>query len=313
VSAHNGEGRAALFAGIGCYTFWGLVPLLFQLMKSTGASPVEIVAHRTFWSVFWAAGLVLLAGQAAEVRRVFRSPGVLGLLALSTLLITINWSLYVWAVTTGQALEASLGYYIIPLINMAAGALLFRERLDRFALVAVALAVVGVALQALAVGHLPWVALVLALSFGGYGIVRKRVKAEAQTGLFIECLLMVLPGALCLAWLQAHGQGHFLASPAAAATLFVAGPATVIPLALFAWAARRMPLSSMGFLQFLGPTITFFIGVAEGEPFGWLRAVSFLFIWAGAAVFGWGAWRAGRKAAERVAGAAATSEAQAAE
>jgi chloramphenicol-sensitive protein RarD len=291
------QGRAALVAGVLCYTFWGLVPLLFQLMNSTGASPIEIVGHRAFWSVFWAGGLVLLAGQGAQVRQVLRSPGVLAQLALSTVLITINWSLYVWSVINGHTLETSLGYYLIPLINMAAGALIFRERLNRFGLAAMSLAVVGVGLQTIAVGSLPWIAIILALSFGGYGIVRKRVKADAQTGLFVECLFMTLPALGLLAWLQTHGQGHVFKSAPAALALFIAGPATVVPLVLFAWAARRMPLSSLGFLQFLGPTITFVIGVAEGEAFSPLRAVSFVFIWAGAAVFAFGAWRASRKAA----------------
>lgn len=298
-SAQDGEGRAALFAGIACYTYWGLVPLLFQLMNSAGASPVEIVAHRAFWAAPWAGLLVVAARQGGEVRRLLRSPGVLAQLLLSTLLLTINWGLYVWAVVVGRTLDASLGYYIIPLVNMAAGALLFRERLDRFALTAVALAFVGVALQTAAVGHLPWVALGLAVSFGGYGIVRKRVPASAQAGLFVETLLMLVPGGACISWLQAHGQAHFLMSWQATVILFLAGPLTVAPLALFNWAAKRMPLSSMGFLQFLGPTLTFFIGVAEGEAFGWLGAASFVFIWAGAAVFGCGAWRKARKAAAR--------------
>lgn len=292
-----GEGRAALLAGVGCYTFWGLVPLVFQLMHSLGASPFEIIGHRTFWSVFWAFGLVLAAGQWPQVRRIFTAPKVLAMLALSTVLISTNWGIYVWAVTNGHTLETSLGYYLIPLINMAAGAFMFRERIDRVALVAMGLAVVGVVLQTVAAGRLPLISLALACTFGGYGIVRKQVKADAQSGLFIESLLMTLPGFAFLAWLQAQGQGHFFTSLTAGFWLFLAGPLTVAPLALFAWAARRMPLSSLGFLQFLGPTISFFIGVAEGEEFGWVRALSFGFIWIGAAVFGWGAWRASRKAA----------------
>jgi chloramphenicol-sensitive protein RarD len=291
-----GEARAALLAGVGCYTFWGLVPLVFQLMHSLGATSFEIIGHRTFWSVFWAFGLVVAAGQWPEVRRIFAAPRTLALLLLSATLISTNWGVYVWSVTNGHALDTSLGYYIIPLINMAAGAVLFREKFDRFALAAVGLAVIGVALQTWAAGRLPLISIVLALTFGGYGVVRKRVRAEAQPGLFVETLFMTLPGAVYLGWLESSGQGHFLASPGAAVMLFLAGPLTVIPLALFAWAARRLPLSSLGFLQFLGPTITFVIGVTEGEAFGRARAVSFAFIWGGAAVFGYGAWRASRAA-----------------
>lgn len=291
-----GEGRNALLAGVGCYAYWGVVPLVFQLMNATGASPLEIVAHRMFWSVFSAGVFVLAAGQTPQVRQALASPAVMAQLLLSTVLIVVNWGCYVWAVISGRTLEASLGYYIIPLISMAAGALIFHERLDRFGLTAMGLAAAGVALQGLAVGHFPWISIGLALSFGGYGVVRKHVRAEAQAGLFIEGLLMALPGAAVIAWLQAKGQGHFLVSPAATLVLFLAGPATVVPLVLFNWAARRLRLSTLGFLQFLGPTIAFVIGVSEGEPFGWMRAASFVFIWSGAAVFAFGAWRASRAA-----------------
>jgi chloramphenicol-sensitive protein RarD len=139
------------------------------------------------------------------------------------------------------------------------------------------------------------VALTLAFSFGAYGIVRKRVAADAQSGLFIECLVLTPPALIFWAWLEAHGASHFLSSPPAAAWLIASGPITAAPLALFAWAARRIPLSTMGFLQFLAPTISFFIGVAQGEPFTPLRALSFGFIWLGAVVFLWGAWRKTRR------------------
>jgi chloramphenicol-sensitive protein RarD len=132
---------------------------------------------------------------------------------------------------------------------------------------------------------------VLAFSFGAYGIVRKRVAADAQSGLFIECLILLAPAVAYTVWLESRGGGHFFSGPAAMAWLIASGPITAAPLALFAWAARRIPLSTMGFLQFLAPTISFVIGVAQGEPFTSLRAVSFAFIWLGAAVFLWGAWR----------------------
>jgi len=199
-------------------------------------------------------------------------------------------------VNSGRVLETSLGYYINPLVNMAAGALIFRERIGRVGQVAIGLAAAGVALQALAIGHLPLVSLALALSFGGYGIVRKRVAADAQTGLFLECLLVGVPCLAYIAWLEGTGVGHF-AEPVTAAWLIVSGPVTAVPLVLFAWAARRMPLSAMGFLQFMAPTISFFIGVAQGEAFDALRMASFAFIWGAAAVFLWGAWKRTRPAA----------------
>ncbi|MBX7248570.1 MAG: EamA family transporter RarD [Caulobacteraceae bacterium] len=285
------QARAALVSGVACYAIWGLAPLVFQQMGHAGADAWEIMGHRAVWSVLWAGVLVLLARQGRQVFEVFRQPRTLGLLALSTALIAANWTLFVWSVNNGRTLETSLGYYLNPLINMAAGALLFRERIDRFGQVAIGLAAVGVGVQAWALGHAPLISLTLAFSFGAYGIIRKSVKADAQTGLFIECLFLTLPGVAYLWFLAASGQGHFLDSPATAFWLLLAGPFTVGPLMLFSWAARRMPLSTMGFLQFLAPTLSFCIGVSQGEPFGVLRAVSFGFIWAGAAVFALGAFR----------------------
>lgn len=277
--------RAALGAGVLCYLLWGFAPLFFQAMGRLGADAWEILAHRAVWGTLTAWVFVLLARQGLQVARILRSPRQLAALALSAALIGANWALYVWGVNAGRVLESSLGYYLTPLLNMAAGALIFRERFDGFGLAAIVLAGLGVALQGLALGHFPWVALVLALTFGAYGVVRKQVQADAQTGLFIECLFLAIPGALWMGFLTLSGQGHFDDSPAAAAWLLAAGPITAIPLVLFAWAARRMPLSAMGFLQFIGPTIGFGIGLAQGEPFTLLRAVSFAFIWAGAATY----------------------------
>jgi chloramphenicol-sensitive protein RarD len=178
---------------------------------------------------------------------------------------------------------------------MAAGALLFRERIDKAGAIAMALAAIGVVIQTAALGHLPIVALVLALSFGGYGIVRKHVSAEAQTGLFVECAVLAVPGLAYVAFLQSSGGGHLTASPASAFWLVACGPITALPLMLFAWAVRRAPLSAMGFLQFISPTMTFFLGIAQGEAFTPARAVSFAFIWGGAAVFAAGAWRRSRR------------------
>ena len=296
MTAADGEGRPALLAGVACYVIWGIAPLVFQAMGHAGADAWEIMAHRALWSVFWAAGLVWFARQTPEVLAVFRRPKTLLLLAASTALVAANWALFVWAVNNGRTLDTSLGYYVNPLLNMAAGVAFFRERIDRVGLLAIAAAIVGVVLQGLALGHLPWISLAIAFSFGAYGVIRKQISVDAQTGLFVECLYLVLPGIAFLAWLHASGAGHFFATPSAAFWLAMAGPMTVLPLALFAWAARRMPLSSMGFLQFIAPTMSFVIGVSQGEPFNALRGASFAFIWAGAAIYACGAWRKLRRA-----------------
>lgn len=290
------EARLALGAGVGCYLIWGFVPLAFQLMGRMGISPWEIVAHRTVWAVPVALAFVLAARQGGQALSVLRNPKVLGWLAVSAALIGGNWLLYIWAVNSGRVLETSLGYYINPLLAMAAGALIFGERIDRYGGLAIGLAAIGVIIQTVALGHLPVVSLVLALTFCGYAIVRKRVEADAQTGLLVECLLLAGPSLVYVIWLQGSGVGNFGADTSATAWLLACGPLTATPLMLFAWAARRIPLSFMGFLQFMGPTIGFFIGLSQGEAFTPVRAVSFVFIWAGAAVFAWGAWRRSRAA-----------------
>lgn len=290
----SGEARLALGAAIACYLIWGIVPLVFQAMGHLGVSSWEILGNRMVWAVPVALGFVVMARQGAEVRAIFRNPGAIAWLTLSALLIAANWSIYIWAVNSGRVLETALGYYINPLIGMAAGALLFRERIDRLGYLAIALAATGVIVQAVAVGGLPVVSLALALSFGAYGIVRKRVAVSAQAGLLVECLLLAGFGLAYVIWLQAKGLGHLGASWPATLWLLSCGPFTAVPLVLFAWAVRRIPLSSLGFLQFLGPTTGFILGVAEGEPMSPLRALSFVFIWGGAAVFGYAAFRRSR-------------------
>ena len=295
-SSASGEARLALTAGVGCYLIWGFVPLAFQVMGRLGVGSWEILAHRTLWGAPTALLLVLIARQGRQVMRVFRNPKVLAWLLLSSALIAANWAIFITAVNSGRVLEGSFGYYITPLLNMASGALFFRERIDRIGIISMGLAAVGVAFQALALGHLPLISLALAVSFGGYGVVRKQVQADAQTGLFIECLLLSVPGVLYLAWLGNQGLGHFTASTETTLWLMAAGPITALPLALFAWCARRLPLSTLAFMQFIGPTIGFAIGIAQHEAFTALHAVSFAFIWGGAAIFAWGAWRRSRLA-----------------
>ncbi len=284
----------ALAAGVGCYLIWGFVPLVFQAIGRQGVGSWEILAHRTVWATPIALIFVLLAKQWRQVLGVVGNPKVLGLLCLSAALIGANWCVYIWAVNSGRLLETSLGYYITPLLNMAAGALFFRERITRLGQVAIGLAATGVIVQAAALGHLPLVSLALGFSFGAYGLVRKQVAADAQTGLFVECLILAVPGLAYVFWLQGQGVGHLGASHATTAWMLASGPITAVPLLLFAWAARRIPLSLMGFLQFIAPSIAFMIGLAQGEAFTPVRALSFAFIWAGAAVFVYGAWKRSR-------------------
>jgi len=283
--------RGAVIAGVACYTLWGLLPLYLLAVAAAGPAPLEVIAHRALWSVPWAGLVAVLAGQGQHCLQVLKTPRTLGLLTASALLIAGNWTLYVWAVAHGRILEGSLGYYINPLMNMAAGALLFRERLDWIGWSAIGLAAAGVGVQTIALGHPPYVSLVLALTFTGYGLIRKQVAAEAQTGLFVECLVLAPLALAYILWLGQSGGGHFLIRVQPTLLLLLAGPVTVAPLMLFSWAARRLPLSTIGFLQFIGPTMGLVIGVESGERLTSLRMVSFGFIWAGVVVFAFGAWR----------------------
>jgi chloramphenicol-sensitive protein RarD len=287
--------RRAVAAGFICNLLWGSTPLLFMALARLGASSWEIVAQRAMWAAPCAALLVLVSGQGAEMRRILFDPRTLGLLALSGASIATGWALYVWAVNDHRNLEASLGYYITPLMNMAAGALFFRERIDRFGVAAIAMAAAGVAVQAVALGRLPLVSLILATTFWIYGLVRRQVQVSALAGLLAECLVIATPALAYVAWLAVSGKGVFGRALGVSLLLPLVGPVTVAPLAIFAWTARRLPFSTLGFLQFISPTVGFVIGLAAGETLTRARLVSFAFIWAGAAVFTLGAWRAGRR------------------
>jgi chloramphenicol-sensitive protein RarD len=278
-------------AGLICYTLWGLLPLLFHAAARAGTSPFEIVAWRAIWSLPLALLLVILVGHGAGFRALAAAPKELRALLVSALLIGCNWSLYVWAVDNGQTISASLGYYINPLLNMLAGAVLFGERIDRPGQIAIALAVIGVTIQGAALGTFPWVSLLLGSSFCAYGVVHKKIRADAQTGLLVECAILLLPAVAYALWLEHADMGVFGRRSEATALLLFCGPATVIPLVAFAFAAQRVKLTVLGFMQFISPTLQFAIGLADGETVTPLSAASFLFIWAGVAVFALGARR----------------------
>jgi chloramphenicol-sensitive protein RarD len=278
-----------LWASVACFVLWSGMSVLFMGLAHYGAEPWEILASRCLWSLPWAATIVIVTRRGHETLALLRQPRVLLWLGLSAALISVNWAIFIWATTTGRKLDASLAYYVNPLLNVAAGAVLFRERFGRAAAVAIGLASIGVALQGLAMGHPPWLALSMAASFWAYGVIRKRVAASAQAGLFIECLMLAPFGSAYLLWLGVHGHSHFGANAPVTLLILLTGPATVVPLALFSFGARRLPLSTMGFLQFIVPTGLFLVAMATGEPMSGLTATSFLFIWAGVAVFSVGA------------------------
>lgn len=279
------DARPAFTAGVACFVIWGLFPLFFQAVGHAGAGAWEVVAWRVLAAIPVTGLMVALSGQGRAALDLLARPRTLGLLALSGLLVGVNWGVFIWAVQNGQVLQTSLGYFLNPLLNVAFGALMFRERLSGAARIALALALAGVGVQAWAIGGVPWIALVLAVSFGLYGVIRKTVAVEAQTGLMVETVILAAPSAAIAAWLASRGLAAFGHGVAPTALLLACGPMTVVPLVCFAFAARRLPLSTVGFLQFIQPSMTFIIGALQGEPQSPLRLASFALIWIGVAVF----------------------------
>lgn len=283
--------QGGLYA-VAAYGAWGVVPVYWKWL---GAIPAgEMLAHRVVWSVPLLFAFVLVFGRGRALLAALRAPRVVGLLLASTALIAANWGIFLWAVQTGHLLEASLGYYVNPLVNVALGVALLGERLTRGKAFAVGLAAVSVIFLGVATGRPPFIALTLAGTFAVYGLIRKLASVDALVGLFVETLLGLLPAAGWLAWLSTRGATSFPAPTAGGSLLIAAaGVVTVLPLLAFTAAARRLPLSTLGFFQYLAPTGQLLLGVfAYGEPLSPARLVAFGGIWAAIALFSWASLRA---------------------
>lgn len=288
--------RRGLAAAVSAYLIWGVFPLYWALLGHLPA--LEIIAHRVLWCavsvslwLFWSEGRGWLR-RALAGRRVGR------LLIASSLLISVNWGVYIWAVTNGRVVDASLGYFINPLLSVALGVGVLGERLNRVQWSAVTLAAVGVLWLTLSQGALPWIALVLASSFAVYGLIRKQVAVEAVPGVAIESLILTPVALGWLLWLAAAQRGAFLAGSAGQDVLLVVGGVlTALPLIGFAYGARRIPYSLVGILQYISPTLQLLSGVLLlGEPFGSDRAIGFGCIWLALAVYAQDGWRRRAKA-----------------
>jgi len=261
------------------YIIWGLFPLYIKQVARVPA--IEIVVHRSLWSLVFVFGLLALLQRLGWLRELLGRPRVLGTFALSAVLLSANWLVYVWAVNHDRVLESSLGYFINPLVNVLLGFFVLHERPRAWQWAAVALAALGVVWLTVAAGQLPWIALVLACSFGLYGLLRKTAVLGAMEGLALETLLLAPLMAALLAWLSWRGQGAFGHGELATDLWLVAGgPLTAIPLMLFAYGARRVTMATLGLLQYLGPSIQFLLGVfVYHEPFDATRGVGFVLIW----------------------------------
>lgn len=282
---HRGVLSAAL-----AYAIWGLFPLYFWLLADVPA--LDTVAHRIAWSLLFMFIVLAVRRQWRWLGEALSQPRVLGVFALSALLLSANWLVYIWAVTHGHVIDSSLGYFITPLVNVLLGYTVLHERLRPLQWAAVALAAAGVLWLAVLAGQLPWIALVLAGSFGGYGLIRKTAPLGALEGLTLETMLMAPVAFAVLAWAAWQGHSSFPADGAVANALLLGlGPVTAIPLLLFAYGARRIRLSTLGVLQYIGPSIQFGLGLwLFNEPFSGMRMLGFCLIWLALLVYSLEGW-----------------------
>jgi chloramphenicol-sensitive protein RarD len=278
VSTKRSEYSLGLLFGVGSYVLWGLFPLYWPLLKP--ASPLEIVSHRAVWTLIFCLIVLALSKQLHSAISVVKRPKMMAGLFLSTILVSINWLTYIWATNNGHVVEAALGYYINPLIIIAFGVLLLREKMRPLQWLAVGIAAVGVTILTIDYGRLPWVAISLALSWGTYGLVKKKLDLGALDGLAIETLISFIPYVGYLIYLGNQGTGQFGQSPGLTILLISAGAVTAIPLLLFNGSTTRLPYSTIGLLQYITPTIQFSIGVwVRHEDMPAARWIGFLVIW----------------------------------
>ena len=278
--------RTGLAAAFSAYVIWGFLPLYLILVRSVPA--FEFVGWRIIWTLPLCLLIVVARRQGPDLRAALANRRTLGLLALSATLIAVNWVVYVWAIQNGQVYAASLGYYINPLVNVLLGTVLLGEKLSRPQWAAVGLAGIGVSLLAAGALTTLWISLTLALSFGSYGLIRKQLDVGSVPGLTIESALLLLPS-FAVAWYYAQTQGSsFAVSTELSVAIMAGGVVTAFPLLLFAIAARKLPYSMLGFIQFLAPSIVFVLGLTVfGEELKPVQAACFACIWAAAAIFVW--------------------------
>ncbi len=276
---------------IGCYVIWGVLPVYFHILADVPA--LQVLAHRVVWSVLLLAVVVAALGKAKAIRQAARGRTLL-LLSASATLIAVNWLVYIWAVQNAHVLEASLGYFINPLVNVALGILVLGERLRRLQGVAIAVAAAGVLVMAIDGGGAILISLALAISFGLYGLVRKVVAIDSLGGLTVETLLLAPLAIGWLAWCAGRGESGFGHSAGHDALLLAAGVVTATPLLLFAAGARRLPLSTLGLLQYIAPTLQFAVALIFGEPLHTAHLITFALIWSGCALYAWDMVRAAR-------------------
>jgi chloramphenicol-sensitive protein RarD len=293
LSHSDRDARDGVIAALAAYLMWGFLPVYFVLIRDV--DPTEVLAHRVIWAVPFGALILSFRHQWPEVGRALTHKSMLGWLSLSAVFIGLNWFVYIWAIQDGRILETSLGYYINPLTNMLVGFWLFGERLRRYQKVAVGLATIGVLVLTPAADGVPWVALFLAVSFTVYAAVRKKVVIGGMPGLFVETVVLLPLAIAWFAFLYTSSRMVFASGDVSVTIwLLMAGPITALPLLCFALAARRLSLTTIGFMQFLAPTIQFCTAIYFGEELTVPHIICFGFIWSAVAFFIYDALKASR-------------------
>ena len=278
-------------AALGAYLIWGTSTILYKWLDHVPAS--EIIAHRIVWSILFAGLYLLWRGRMGEVRAALGSRKTALTLLLTSILISLNWGVFVWAIARERTVEAAFGYFILPLLSVAIAYVLLGEKLNRAQMIAVGLAAIAVSAQMLAIDVFPWAGLSLAVLFAFYGFIRKKLDVGASPGMFIEVALLGLPAAAYIAYREYIGAGQFLSDGRTAALLFFTGPVTAIPLILYAEAVRRLRMVTVGLIFYINPTVQFLIGaVIFAEPVSGFRLATFALIWIALGIFAMDALRA---------------------
>lgn len=284
-AAHHPAAKAGALAATSCYLFWGIVPVYWKQLAAIDA--LELIAHRHVWSLLFVLAVIAAQGRLLEIRAALASPRSIAINLLGGVLLTLNWLVYVWGVNTGHVVECSLGYFLVPLVNVAAGRFALHEHLRRAQWCAIGLAALGVAVLVYQLGRLPWIALTLAATWGGYSLMRKKTPLGAVTGLTVETLLLAPLAIAFLVWQHRLGTGALGTVGAwTHVWLLSSGVITAVPLILFAYGARRVRLTTLGLLQYLAPTVQFAIAIwLYHEPFSREKLLSFGFIWSGLVLY----------------------------
>lgn len=287
--------RLAAISALSAYLAWGILGLYYKALDHVSA--LEILSHRIVWSLAVLSLIITYTKNWQAVARILRAPKTYGIFTLSTVLISVNWGGYIYAVVSGQALEASMGYYIMPLVVVGLGALFFGERFSRTQAIAIGLAAIGVVYQVLSYGQIPWIALMLAFSFSFYGMLRKKAPADSVVGLFIETLLISPVAITAMVYWASQNELYALQAPTQMVLfLALAGPFTAIPLILFAYGARNLRYSTVGILQYINPTCQFLLAVfIFKEEFELTNLFTFAFIWCGLLLYSQDSLRQSRR------------------